>query len=464
MSMLRPIFKPIGVAFCGCFLFASIAQASSQESVLGGAGELFTVRSGAYEELFPGQSGAAPENPVLSLVVTLPDSTSTRLLVPGTEGAEVESAPFLLYEEDSRSLFLVWASRINSIHSTLRLASYNGTSWTETIEIIGNLFSFKTEPRLAITRDTYRLPRSNGEDILRHRTILHLIWNEDGNSKQATTLYSPVILEEGAYVGWNPIFNLLDFIPSEAAVTDFEPAVALVQSPTIESGRDGRTVVAAFISTNSRQLVTLGIEVLPRELLSLADIARGIIINIGRKLSYPANASRIAQEVHAAVIKEGDAFHPEVISSIADQVATQIVTARAGESSLLSVADGARGIIINIGRKLSGGGLKNPNVSLIRDFLIEVPENVESPEPTRQHAFQIQVLSARPAPRVGQGAVQVFMSERGTDVLIAWAAEDRVFYRETAGQGWSPIKELRLSSELTQDRAYQVLEQRVRNR
>jgi hypothetical protein len=78
--------------------------------------------------------------------------------------------------------------------------------------------------------------------------------------------------------------------------------------------------------------------------------------------------------------------------------------------------------------------------------------------------LQVRLASSRPVPQVGTGSTRLFVSENGQDVLIAWAAADRVLYRDSAGAGWNDTRELRLSPGLTLDRALEILEQRVRNR
>ena len=49
------------------------------------------------------------------------------MLIPGTLDTASESSASLLYEDDSRTVFLVWESRINGIHPVLKLAGFDGS-------------------------------------------------------------------------------------------------------------------------------------------------------------------------------------------------------------------------------------------------------------------------------------------------------------------------------------------------
>src|SRR5437764_12049140 len=95
-------------AFACSLALAGAALGADRQAALGDSGEVYFVRTGTYGDLFPGGTDSAPENPVLALDVVRRDQPVQRLLVPGTEGTDVESSPFELYEATSGALFMVW--------------------------------------------------------------------------------------------------------------------------------------------------------------------------------------------------------------------------------------------------------------------------------------------------------------------------------------------------------------------
>src|SRR5437763_12031721 len=163
----------------GTLALAGAALAADRQAALGDSGEVYLVRTGNYGDLFPGGTATDGKNPVLALDIVRPGQDSQRLLVPGTDGPDVESSPFELYESSSGALFLVWQSQVNSISPVLYLRSYQAGTWSPVIRITGNPFALKSSPQFAITHDTYDILAADGTYNTVPRTILHLIWWEE---------------------------------------------------------------------------------------------------------------------------------------------------------------------------------------------------------------------------------------------------------------------------------------------
>lgn len=453
------------IGFIGLGLIGSAVWASPRrEMVVGSAGEIYTARSGLYGQLFPGGKETLAGNPVLALEVTKPDGTVQRLLVDGTGGPDVESLPFLLYEEFSATLFLVWETRVSAIHPILMLAGYDG-SWIEAFEIIGNPFSLKSTPQLAVIHDTRQEQGAEGP-VTRHRTILQLFWGEETGKGLVETLYTPVFFESGRFVGRGQVYRLDEFEAEDAGSGPV--SATLGPNLRVQQGRDERTVVVAFVSMTTGRLNILEIDALPMQLSLLADGARAHIIDLGAKF-YPSKLKSLADEARAHIIDLGRSFHPEVSSSLAAQ-AHAYINGSSPSVPLKVMADGARAHIIDLGAKLSGRGrgLKTASSTSTAPRILEVEPSAlmataeESPFPPQ--LLQVQMISARLAPEVGKGEISLFVSETGHDALLAWIDGQRVLYVETQGSGWSQVREIRLTSDLGSSRALKMLEQRILNR
>jgi hypothetical protein len=437
---------------------------AQRETVLGPNGELYTVRAGTFGELFPGQQNVPAANPVLALDVEKPDTTRVRLLVKGTEGTDVDSAPFLLYEDVSNTLFLVWEIRLGGVFPVLMLSGYKD-SWLDPFAIIDYPFSLKSSPQLAVTYDSYVEEGDTPAAVptTKQRTILHLFWGQEsdsGNAGDTETFYSPIFLENGKFLGRSPAYRLDDLDDSHA---DTLAGAALPpQLIKVQRGRDQRTLMVAFGAAG--RLNTLEIGALPAQWGRIADGARSHIIDFGARL-YPNHLATLASEVKGEVIKRGSAtFDPEVLRSLADQVEIYIANA-APKTPLKVIADGARSHIIDFGARLSGRGMKNSQAA--SSSLVEVnPSELEMADgdsAAPSQILQMGRVASWPAPETGSNA-QVFVSESGERALICWADKNRVVYRESNGAGWTAPLELRLSDSVDLQRAYEILEQRVRNR
>lgn len=462
----------------GFGLMACAASAAvHREAALGAEGELYQVRAGSYGSLFPNGTGArtfpTASTPVLALEISRPGAAVQRLLVPGTDNPDVESSPSLVVEESSQAIFLVWEIRINSIHSILKVSSFDGEHWSEPIEVSRNPSSLKTAPQLAITRDAYSTVSPQGEPVARQRTILHLIWAEEqGGNDVYKARYTPLVVEKGLQLGRSPVYDLNVYQNTGA----FEVVAAgapsgLIRTPVIQSGRDGRTVVVAFADAETHRLTTVEIDSLPAELSRLADGARAQIVDLGARHSYPANRAAMAAQVRTGIVQIGGAFHPEVVQSIAERIHDLVVDSAAKGRNLVSLAEEARAQIVDLGAKLSGRGLRHQQNSSTSAIVSEIVESTFEPEANPEagteesrasHLIQFRLASSRPLPQLGAGDIRVFVSENGEQLILAWVQGDRVKYRSSQGEGWTDIRELVLSENLTQQKAFDILEQRVR--
>jgi hypothetical protein len=449
-------------------LAATAARAAHQEAVLGGEGEVYRVKSGTYAQLFPGGKeipSGDRTNLVLALEIVKPDGSPERSLVPGTEGPGADRLPYLQYEETSRTVFLVWETRVNFVHPVLMLSGYNG-SWLEPIEILGNPFAPKSSPQLAVTHDTYQLPGSDGQPVTGRRMILHLVWGEEAGDGSIETFYTPVILSDGMRVGRSPVFRLNDLDTSDVAAAEI--SAGLEQALAIRNGRDERTVVVAFTSPRSHRLITLEIDVLPPQLGQLADEARSHIVDIGAKLSFPADLKLLADEARSHIVDIGFAFHPEIARAVAEDVHSFIQTEGPGQG-LKAIAEGARSHIVDIGAKLSGRGLRTSTAaSVAASRILEFVPIIEVAPPERDdslsHFLNVRILSDRPAPALEAGETLLFVSATGREALVAWVKGDRLFYRESSGSGWREPLQLRLSNNLNLNQAIEMLQERIQNR
>jgi hypothetical protein len=456
-----------------CFaaaLACSLALAGSvlaveRQAALGDSGEVYFVRTGTYGDLFPGGTGAAPGNTVLALDVVRRDQPAERLLVPGTEGPDVESSPFELYETTSGALFMVWQAQIGTIHPVLNLSSFKDGAWSPVIQVTGNPFAGKSSPQIAITRDTYDVQdATDGTYSTGHRTILHLIWWEEAANGGGNVLYAPILLLDGTYVGSYQTFNLNGFLSGLTPSGVNGAAAELFRAPRIQSGASARSVVVAFADQATQRLAALEISILPGELVSISDYLRAHIIETGAKY-LPKNVKGLGDDAHDFVLGSGARLHPGVLSYLADQVRAHIIETGA-KSQLKPLADQVRAHIIETGATMVGSRIDYVTAKSESSAFSPVVEQIQTPSgtPGPDHMFQINVDSSRPIPRTGSAPNSIFVSLDGGDSIVSWDLPNEVRYRESTAQGWGPIKILTLDNSLDLDRAHAILDQRVRDR
>ena len=440
-------------------------------TALGNEGQLYELIAGSYRDLFPGDEAQPADTPVLALDVVQPDGARERLLVPGTAGPEVEGAPSLVFEDASRRLFAVWESKETPTVSRLLLADFIPAGWSEPLEISGEVSPLRDAPQVLVTRDRFTVRNAAGERSTRSRTVIHVVWLEEGPEGKGY-YYTPVILEGGQYLGWNPVLALADLdreSPTEPAATE---ASELLRAPVLAAGQDVHSVVIGYLSPATGRLMTVEARLLPGEVGSLADKIRAVIIEIGARDKGEIEAS--AKKFREEVIEIGHRLNGGIVEHFADRAYRSVLGLSESDPDqpLEALADDIRAVIIEIGRDLLGG----PGRHQSAPKLVQVPPMVligqapEASNPNVTHLVQLQVVMDRPAPPLAEVAARVFVSEDGEGALVGWTAEGKVFYTETSSDAsadegaWTKMKHLTLTEELSAEQAAEILERRVRRR
>jgi hypothetical protein len=461
--------------FAGLLLAAApAARADQRQGALGANGELYLTEIGTYGGLFAGTqppAGLTAASEVLALDILTPGGSRQRVLVPNADGSALESTPALLYEDDTKTLFALWATRLSSLNSVLYLTSFDGSGWSPAIRITGNPFASKASPRLAVTRDSY-LDTTVTPPVTRNRTVLHVAWAEADANGLLEVYYTPLIFEGGAFLGFDAatIQNLNRM--ETGTPTNLAVSSDLVSALNLQSGRDGRTVVASFASVTTGRLVTLEIDVLPRELSLIADQVRTQIDTIGPKY-YPSNMAYLATFVATGVMAIGQDFHPEILQPIANKVHDMIL-AGAG-MPLLNLGDSVRAQIIDLGYKLSGRGLilaqsaapamLQAGPSSSSSLQLAGPGDAGPPSTASSSQWlQFRIDSNRPVPAVGGSTgLNILASQTGANALVEWQQDStHLVYTTSQDTGWSDPHTIELSSQLTIDQALAYLQQHLR--
>lgn len=430
---------------------------------VGSEGELYVIREGAYGELFPEQNLAEPGNPALALERNGAEGSSERFLVPGTETADVEDSASLLFEDESGTLFILWQTRFNVIHSRLNLIGFQDGEWSEPIEISGKPFGWKSSAQFALTRDNFRTEEDDGSLRRWSRTVIHLVWWEEGPEGEPQVQYSPVTFLDGLYTGWNPVYQLAELEPPLASgIPQSLGWSPVAEAPKIEAGRNGHSVVVGFVDASAGRLVSLEIEMVPGELSFIGDKVRAQIIEVGRD----AGPDVLAKKVQQRVDELGDplGLHPGVSEYLAAKASQEILGADPGEA-LANLAGKIRAQIIEVGARMTDRGfgrLATKGLSTARILELSTGEEQESESPA--HMIHIARTFEDEVPATGREGVALHLSNSGHALVVSWHGDEHVYYRESLDQGWSPVRVLRLGKDLDLSQANQILEQRADER
>jgi hypothetical protein len=433
---------------------ASPSGAAIHDMALGGSGEVYRVLSGRYDQLLPNAPATFAASPVLALDI-LPSGggVARRLLVPTTEGGNVESKPYVFHEDGLDTVFIVWESRTNLIHSQINLISYGESGWSELIALSPDSWSFKNSPQIAVTTDTYQTAGADGAVVNHRRTVVHTVWWEqsDGGGR---SIYSPVVLIDGSYIGWNPIQVLNDLDPTTTlAEAGVEPS--LYKAPGVVAGAARGSVVVAFVNPKTGRVLNIEVDVLPWQLTELAAEIRAKVAALATEKN--GNIKAIADGARAHILVSGAKwFNIRFVTSLANELYNYLLLPGTDGSDLRSLPGEARAHILIAGVEISGhtlGGGRPP-----RTF--EIPLDAAQ---TQSMFLQLRLNAVLPAPATGHGMTTTLLaSPGGENGLVAWEDGAVIRYRESHDGEWSEARSLVLGGDLDREHAYQILEQRLR--
>lgn len=449
----------------GLLASPTLAAPGSGMAAVGSGGEIYRLQVGTYGQYF--SAGLIPAaNSVLVLEVRRPDRPyPTRLLVPGTETEDLELAPSLMFEETSGSVVVVWSSQWNYIHSRINLALFTDGLWSEVIELSGDVWSRKSFPAVAVTRDTSSVPGEDGASAAMHqRTIYNVVWWEEAGEGDRVA-YSPVVFVDGDYIGWNPVFLLTD-LPSLEAEPLSALSTALLEAPSIQAGSAPAVAVTAFVHPPSGRLVTMELSTVAGELVYLADQVTADLVAFA-EANTSATVQSLGERARAQMVDIGQriGLHPGVLGYLTTQVQDAFQQANAA-SGAVPLVERARAQMVDIGARMTAQGLSG-QTDISPAWLMEFSGNETASQGVegQLHLIRLRQVSAYPAPTVEASSPSMLFSESGKHVVIAWQAEQEMRYVETLEGGtWSERRSLQLGPQLTAEQALELLAARVRNR
>jgi hypothetical protein len=442
-----------GFVLAAFFTLAALATAgpllalAAGNQVVGSQGAVLRVVSGSFAELFPGSTQFPAEHQVLALDVTRAGA-SQRLLVPGTEEVFEEYSPTLVHDSRAEITWLLWEGIHNGIHPLLYLRSWDAAAgWSEQIELSGSPFSRKGHPQLVVTRDRSLETGEGGVALEVERAILHVFWWEEEGA-ELRKRYAPLVLEGGRFIGAHPVRDVSDLFAADLSV----PPAGFGDVLKVQPGPNAGSVLAGFVAQDSGRVVALEVEVVPRPLSRLAEDIVDFVEAQDPALPLEQLAALVRDRIATAA-----GIHPATLDYVKQSVAGLIATMDPGEASsggMQVIGQKAGMHILIIGQRTTMEAPAPDEVMTVARF-----GNVKP-----WHHLRLSRVASRPLPaEVGAGA-QLFLSRSGQEACLAWPGENKVIYRESAGEGWSEPQELGLGESLDLNTAMAILAQRTTDR
>ena len=450
MELFR--LRPVVLLLLAFSLLGAFAAQGSEAvtTVLGHQGELLTLLHGTYGELFPEGSETQSETTVLAVRRTLSSGEQSLEVVPATLDSESEEAAELVFEPESGVTYVFWQSWINSIHSRFKISAFDGGTWQDPIEVSGPAFAWRTSPAFAVTRDDYSDLQSVEGRV--HRTILHILWSESGFDGTWKTLYAPLVLEDGQYIGRHPVLVLNDLLDTPES----SEAASIHIAPTLRSGANENSVVAAFADETSNRLVSVELRFAAGELSILGDSVSQTIAQ-----SSAANVDQLVGQVHGKLMSFDERLKPEILDALAANLEPYVRERFEEGEGVERIGGEARAHLVDVGFRMTDGRMHRIAAGA-RAHLVDVGVQADRPAEHHHHDVRSSVVQNLSIPAGVPDDPELLVSNTGGKEVLAWRAAGTVRYRESEADGtWSDVRRILLSPSLSFEKALSILAQRV---
>ena len=461
------------VGLIALLLGAGALHAASSAPVLGKSGDIYLVTVGTYGELFPDGAEASADAEVLRLEARRGSGTVEHYLVPGSEADDSDRTPSLSFDASTGQLYVVWSSNSDSTLTRINLASFNGSEWSDTIEVSGNIYSNKSAPRLAVTHDRFELA-AGSSDQPNTRTVLHVVWSEDTTDGDKV-MYAPVVLIDGELAStWRRVHRLNDYVSQELIDQPFDSEVParLLKAPTVDAASEANAVVIGFADSDSGAFVQLELSTPAVELAELADSLADHLnsSNLCQKIEdEEENAlTSVAEAARIHLVLVGRRIRSRALTPLAHDT-KQMLIRRAeslcAEGGLNGVSSAARIHLVLVGARSQEGDLLEETATAEGHVLLAAAQPLDNGYV--QHLARLQVKSERAAPTIGTGQPTIFVSPNGNGAVVVWETGSSLTYVETtsddAEAAWSESFTLLLDDNLSRSEAYSILHERARS-
>jgi len=438
------------------------AAADLATRVLAPDGDVYAATEGRYGDLFPDGTETLADDPVLVITVIHPDGVSETWLVPATAGPAAERLAALVLGPDGETLYVLWQS--SAAGGSLRLAHLGTDGWGDAIDVSRAVPVLHGSPRAVVTRDSAGIPGESPSDV--HRSVLHVVWLEDDTD---VVIYAPLVIEDGAYIGDHPLFDLGQLVGSEA-VPGIAPPPAAVSAlaPTLEPGDDPGAVVAGFTLSGDGRIIAVDLRMVDNELSRLGNGLREEILVVTRVLEpgSPDSLAALARGARDHLLTADSRLQPMLLDVLATEIERYILSDGTDWAfQPEAMAERTRRRLVEVGSEFDHTPIRRMHDDA-RPHLIGVGQRWEGP--FESHDLRLRVTATRPAPHLPEGAAgSLFLSGDGEDALVAWERDGVVFFRESdaaAEGGWGPVRSLGITAGEDSSLVRDLLRQRVRGR
>ena len=237
--------RTIALVFAAAAVFAAGSRTASAEekSLLAPNGTVYTVRAGSAADLGIAGPDVQPEDTLLEWTSLGQDGKTTIGVIPNTASSSGKGNLDLAYDEQTKSLVLLWREEF-SVVNLLHLSVLKNGSWSQ-LDLLPNLgIAHAYNPKMLLTHQVVHWLDADGKDAWKTRSLLSVIWWEEGSLAQAR--YAPIFLDEDTSANDVPVYDLPDLVESSGPTPYGDLPAAAYSFPSLQLEGPGGNILASF--------------------------------------------------------------------------------------------------------------------------------------------------------------------------------------------------------------------------
>lgn len=265
MTTARPLASRLRAALLGLAFSAvgvlAAPQADAANAALAKDGSLYEVFATSYGQVISGASAADAATPIVALRTTVPGQEPTVEVVGGTFNELRKFGESLEYDDSTKTVFVVYTSlQVQGFFADIHVAMLRDGSWSVGRFLPNPGQYFSVNPRLLVTRQTYKDLDADGAVVTKTRSILSLVWWEESALSQAR--YAALFIEDGALKLDDVVARDLNELAGSAGPTDSRDLpTSSYMYPAVQRdpANDGGVLVSfANLATRRQQVLRIG--------------------------------------------------------------------------------------------------------------------------------------------------------------------------------------------------------------
>ena len=248
----------LGLAVCG---LVAVSRADAASAVLAKDGTLYEVFETSYGQVISGASAADATTLVVALRTTFPGQAPTVEIVSGSVNSLLKFGESLEYDDSTQTVFVVYTSlQVQGFFADTRVVMRRNGGWSEGHFVANPGLHFSVNPRILVTRQTYKDFDPLGEILTKTRSILSIVWWEESALSQAR--YAALFIEDGALKLDDIVGTNLNELAGSAGPTDnrnLPTSSYMYPAVQRDQAADGGVLVSfANLATRTQQVLHIG--------------------------------------------------------------------------------------------------------------------------------------------------------------------------------------------------------------